>query len=452
MGFISWLKGIFRKTSPLQDHEGPGALGLRKGEAPISAEPNRPIGSVSEPISEQIILPRRQMVVGLDFGTSSTKVAYRWIGEDTATAFAPTEPYKDVPWFCLPTEIVELDGKIWMGRPTDDRTDLLSLKQRLLAGKLEGKKLVERDVCLYLAWVLEQVTRHACRVHSIPAFRPIINVGVPMAFHNQDHASKLLCQRYRKLAGLALACTSMMGGKGIQNGLLIEDAEATLEDARSRASEFEELVHVLPESIAAVVSYEKDRRSEPGAFGIVDIGAATTEIAVGILSYSQGMPYAQCYADSSTPVGAIAFQRAESSTNGGAHLEMLRSWWRQWDSTWTRASLKDRGIECRYQEWMAVSLFFTGGGGSHPAVKPYFAMQESPAQLSIQTYSPGSEVLTQEAGANGERDDFHLLAVAHGLSFHQRSEWPDWTSPAEVDVYPVDTSKEELEYTARGWV
>lgn len=393
-------------------------------------------------------VPRRQLVIGLDFGTSSSKVAFRWLGDKAALVFANPVEDGSPHWFCTPTTLELRNGRAFFGRAAATPSGPCLKLDLLESDSGEGEwGDPEIRAAAYLGWILEEVTQRACAEYSVAAFRPILNVGAPVAYSSGHGESASVRERYRRVATAALASTSMMGGSPLRNDVSWEEARASVLSRTEQAGELSSSVHVLPESIAAVVSYEKDLRSDAGVFSIVDIGAGTTEVAVGVLSRHLGKAHVQCYEDATSKNGAWKLQGADEA--GASRL--LHGWWRQWEIAWEKGRRKDHANPAKARDWEETKLLFTGGGGLDPRVKEHFENQEPPAILHFGMYQPEREVLRECGGSSGERRGFHLLAVAHGLAYHRKSEWPPWYAPDEIDPEEPDTP-EDPEYTAKGWL
>jgi hypothetical protein len=464
---VSWLRGVWRWLSGLEAEAEPSAASNPEPhpqpdfEAPVSSanaglSGGEPAEESPQPDNEPIRkepVSRRQVVIGLDLGTSSTKVTYRWISAEETFVYPPRKPAEGYPRFATPTTVQVVDGRLRLGEGTEGIQGASSMKRDFLFGNQEQRQRAETEMTWFLAWLLDHVSEEVCRNLGVDDFHPIINVGVPIAFHEPSDQGGEYPARLQGIISRALAMTKWQGGKGIRDGQSVKTALGDLASAVSRQHRFEDIVHVLPESIASVVSLWKSDQSSPGAFGIIDIGAGTTEVAVGFLSRGgDGVTHVQCYADQSRDVGAAIFQGAEASEDDSRQLEILRDWWAQWIRTWEMARRKDSGERLLYEAWNRVTVMFTGGGGSHPSVRPFFMDQDTPLGLSLSygSHRPGG--LVAKFG-QGDMAHDHLLAVAHGLSFHRRSEWPKWYNPGEVDDHSsAGASESDLEYTARGWV
>ncbi len=58
----------------------------------------------------------RTIIIGLDFGTSSTKILVRWRGDKKATIVQIDNPAEDYPWFASPSLVRLSKGKLFFGK------------------------------------------------------------------------------------------------------------------------------------------------------------------------------------------------------------------------------------------------------------------------------------------------------------------------------------------------
>lgn len=409
------------------------------------AEPERPKASPVESSLKHV-----RVVIGLDFGTSSTKVVFRKIGENQAWMAPSPVPHAEFAWFCTPTTVAEIDGKVRfgeLGKP-EEREGRLPLKLQLLdcGDDLDRMSEAERKAIGYLGWILESVFLAIREQYGVPDFQPILNIGIPVAFFGDREIKNERSKHYESVARAALATTRLLGGSGIQNGMPAEQCNLVIQKAWQKKADFD-LVGAHPESISVLVSMQQDPLVEEGLYSVVDIGAGTTEITTTLLfTSSSSQRQLACYQDSSERVGIFEYPLGANQGETQLAQNLLHKWWRQFEINWETSRRKDAQNPVTHQAWYKTNVLFTGGGGFHPDVQPYFQRRieaDSPAHIHfgkggwsmpIQAYQPSRQALKPcRMSSSEERDAFHLGAVAHGLSFHRR-EWPDWYRPEEVEA------------------
>ena len=386
-----------------------------------------------------------RVVIGLDFGTSSTKVVFRKIGEKTAWVAPSPVTFPDFAWFCTPTTVETNDGVVNFGdliKP-EDRNGEVPLKLQLLdcSDGSEDMTAPEKKVIGYLGWILEAVFDSVKSHYGVKDFQPILNIGTPVAYFGSKEVLQQQFKRYEGVAKAALATTQMLDGPGIQNHMDESQYSAIVHKAWQQREEID-LIGVHPESISALVSLQRDPAVEGGVHCVVDIGAGTTEVSTSFLAPG----HLSCYQDSTERRGIYHYPLGTNVRETQSAQDMLHQWWRQFEVNWELSRRKDAQNAVTHEAWRKSSIMFTGGGGLHPDVKPYFEKKikaDSPANvhfgngnwsMPIQTYQPSEQALKPARNSQSEgRSAFHLVAVAHGLSFHRR-EWPAWYRPEEVET------------------
>jgi hypothetical protein len=386
-----------------------------------------------------------RVVIGLDFGTSSTKVVFRKIGEKEAWVAPSPVSHTDFAWFCTPTNVVTIDGVVNLGdliKP-EKRNGEAPLKLQLLDCSDDFGSISdpEKKVIGYLGWILETAFDSVKAQYGVKEFQPILNIGTPVAYFGSKENFQQQFKRYKGVARAALATTQMFGGPGIQNQMDESQYSASVDKAWQKRAKVD-LIGVHPESISALVSLLRDPAIEGGVHCVVDIGAGTTEVSTSFLTRG----HLACYQDSTERRGIFDYPTGTNVSEKQPAQDLLYKWWRQFEVNWELSRRKDASNPVTHEAWRKSSIMFTGGGGFHPDVRPYFEKRikaDSPANdhfgkgnwsMSIQTYQPSEQALKPARSSQSEgRAAFHLVAVAHGLSFHRR-EWPAWYRPEEVET------------------
>ena len=413
-----------------------------------SRTPVAPIEPAQPRPPERVKGPSRRppVVVGLDFGTSSTKLAFRPLGESTTWIAPAIEPSPNLSWFCTPTSYEHRDGRVFFGRCTATSEDNLKLDLLRSASPPGAFGLAERRAVGYLGWLVEAALDAVRRQVGLEELRLVLNVGVPVSYFGSREEFQKRLAKYDAVARAAVATTTIGGGTGIRQGMESVQLDRRVDDGIQRWDSVD-YVAVLPESIAALVSLQADPHTEAGLYSVVDIGAGTTEVSTSTLVVrAAGDRLVNCYMDSTRVSGALDLARVESEQRDPK--ELLDQWWKQWAANWEASRRKDAHNRHQHLQWRETTILFTGGGGFHPLVRSHFAnalRQRSPARqvfcdynvsVKVQGYEPSAQAMRPVRGeSERERSWFHLLAVAHGLAHHRR-EWPDWYRPD--DVQPLE--------------
>jgi len=459
--------------------------------------------------------------VGIDFGTSSTKVVIRDLIRRQSILYYPNSTAPGYPSFCLPSCIaLTADGRILFGSEAElQKTGcrvLRSFKMCMacqhLATSCRGgcdpiaetrglrgtfvvrtglpwlSEVSAQNICtLFLAWLIKEVKNHISRT-SGPSSDTKLTFNMCAPMDQFDHPAYTGFEKALFL-GEKLS-HSVTQGMSLRDGL----AEALEVERRHPSLPSEDLrrTAVIPETLAAIVAYVNAPVADEGLYGIVDVGAGTTDISFFRLSFlgKERRPRAAFYHAQSTPVGAdlvdhtllrmistndaSAFdQRAESSRPLqtvrlakeilGREVEVTLSALdgcpvltreqlnhaasplgdrigEARTQTWRRAFLKEMSLS----RWRELHLFYTGGGARLAVIQNRLGARLHPTLPPVSV----SKVYLGDAGrlleASGRTVDLHdadLLIVAYGLSF-PRVEFPDYFLPGSVDAFhPIPPKK-----------
>jgi hypothetical protein len=413
---ISWLKKFFagsrKELFPHREIEAPP-------ESVTEAQPKEePPRLATRPAQAAPI------IIGLDFGTSSTKVVFRRLGEGVAWVMPSIAQGNGKAWFCSPA-VVE---------------DEVPLKLHLLDSATPPGEFreVERRAVAYLGSVMEHAAETVRQHYGFRSFRPIVNIGVPVAYFGCLEERQSQFRKYEAVAQAALATSTMGGGQGLKPGRSPEERDRIIEKGLRCGRSCKESVAVLPESVAALISLTREPTVEPGIYTVVDIGAGTTEVSTSLFYVSGDGSKVSCYQDSTERIGILDYAENGAPVEEETAQSLLHRWWRQFEVNWEKARRKDAASQVALKAWEQTVVMFTGGGGFHPDVRSSFAdriLADAAwcKTMELRNYKPSQQVLKPTKGTESvSRDGFHLLAVAHGLAFHRR-EWPNWYRPDEVE-------------------
>lgn len=315
------------------------------------------------------------VIVGLDFGTSSTKVIVRLPfepGEPTIAVPAPApcrsggDPYlwQTVLW-------MQGDGAFapW---PEPGADVLGALKQGLIQGRAEtaislsGVREVSRAHAgaAYLAFVVRYV-KGWLRAHRPDHFRgrrPVwfVNVGIPTASYDDLRIFK----SYRRIAAAALQLAKIDAPVTLESVELFLDDPHVVEAAGSDDAAEALGVAVFPEAAAEMTGFAKSARNAPGLYLLVDVGAMTLDVCMFRLNQraSQANRYAFMAANV-RPLGVDAFHwfLAEGKTESG-FIEQCR---RTLNSVvWETKRSRDPHDEV-WKPGNDVPVFLAGGGAAN---------------------------------------------------------------------------------------
>ncbi len=289
--------------------------------------------------SLQVIPPplERTIIVGVDFGTSSTKVIWQDLGDNHFEVFQWHHSRNGLPSNLLPSTVMIRDGFIYFGLSSDDVRDgdvwLPSIKLCVLCrhdnsicrcnsaaarhGMVRppdsGDSIAASSfACLFLAYVFQQVESSLAARFPDDELLLIWNLGCPM--DHVDESSRK--NEWERMAGLAIDLHSDMSDP-VQLSLLagvtrrLPTFAVPTPDDRN--------YFVQPEGLAAVKAFLESPHAESKSYAIVDVGAGTTEVSFffyGHVMTEVGRPLRPSYlADTTAAVGG-----------GKIDLELAQAW------------------------------------------------------------------------------------------------------------------------------
>lgn len=415
-----------------------------------------------------IVRRERALIVGVDFGTSSTKVAWQDLSDNHFEIFVWDRAALGVARFLLPSTIVLRGETIHFGVPASDTCEgelrLSSIKLCVLCRRNPsicrcGNPFAKSGyvalpnsgtpypanafACLFLAYVFRTVESQLLEEFPDDDLILLWNIGCPIGY--LDEAIRK--EEWEKMVGVAMslyrelrppASTSMVAK-------VATDLDNFVVPAESERSYF-----VEPEGLAAVKAFLESPHVESKTYSIVDVGAGTTEVSFffnGRISAEIGMPLRPSYlADSTVPVGGSKMDQElacswEVSTeearkrkeSGSCHVNDLPSINEicfLYQNTSARI-LEEKKLSSRHDK--RFDLFVIGGGGRLPAVQSALRFHRLQGEFVLNHF----QRLTppQRLKARAELNaDYDLLANACGLA--SSLTW-DYYPPKEVAAMPA---------------
>jgi len=268
-----------------------------------------------EEISEAGLLPKRKVVraklvnIGIDFGTSSTKVFMRDITARQAYACAFPSPLHAFGPFCWPSTIRVNSGLLYFGTPAESMSSgraIRSLKICLACqeglfrqedcpinqcldddGELGEFNLRGQDgqnitfqpwelVSIYLAHLIGILT-------SEFAIKEAFGEHCKWTYNMVAPLDMVEVPKIEATFEFVLYYAYLMKEK-IHQGISLENAKALLSKFTSEAIELPSKdvrqTFVVPETHAAMVGYIISGKAEPGLYATIDVGAGSTDVAI----------------------------------------------------------------------------------------------------------------------------------------------------------------------------
>lgn len=450
--------------------------------------------------------PTLRVQVGLDFGTSTTKVMYsvRNRGERKHVPLDLAHGLPGLPRYLIPSlATFDRAGHLLLGHRASkalsgiEWSSGLSNFKMLLARRHEEryldkwvdarfrehvKKALGTDAhcspdaltAAYLAYVMLR-SRRVLEAELAGDHELNISFNTCVPIDQREH--NVVLKAYQRVCGVAERLVDE-SSEGTGTRWWIDRAMQLLaDDATPRA----ERLFVVPESVAAVSAYTTSLARTDGLHALVDIGAGTTDVSIFRLSQSQSKGLSSEWLSArSIPIGtahieqrvADALTRHVGGTTVDRDLVLAAMMGRSdvtsagdrairdgLDEIWNRSAKAWSEAYCKLKRetfWKGpkVRVFLAGGGGLIPAARRIFA----------DSWHPGwgpypCEILPNPDGwaKPGEDVSFARLCVAYGLCIPV-PELESFTMPSETeDLTPtpavrIDWEQDGDQVTPRpGW-
>ncbi len=424
--------------------------------------------------------------VGLDFGTSTTKVVYKQIGRNKSQAIHFNHGLGNYPDYCLPSlAAYDKRGRLLLGIEAakylfDDPWDTGFQRLKVIVAGNCNKDFCDpitneqyKEYCkacsfarradpeeltaIYLAYAMHMARKYIlkrqeyCDVDVDLAF----NICMPID-HIGNNQTKAIFEYIFKKA------------ENIESEWPISQDSYDFYSGSGNSRSEESKIFAVPESVAQIASYLQSLQRQEKLHAIIDFGAGTTDISIFNYTEVFGDSATWWFAAKNLPRGTINIERALSSHIANANnkstcnqseiykclqdiakvnlkkmdpndgkfkmlvavrkeLEDLRTSKKYkdiWDVAYNRYS--------RIERWDDVDVFICGGGANMPFVKETFSMSwKDPlkTRYTVRKIPYPDDYDGGEANAPFER-----MSVAYGLAI-PKPQLDKYVLPDDVPPY-----------------
>lgn len=339
---MSWLKRLLSRDSKsgCKERRPPRSAAIATDvKAPPQARNDRSV-SVRQPV--------KQVVVGLDFGTSGTKVVIRDLWNNRAEPLIFADGSSTHATFILPSSIRVDDGCLYFGDAAEDRqrggqlfrgfkmcmacelglnicqiprcpNHAISEGRFRITKASENLVLSAKNLTIwYLAYVQGRIRQYLeTRYGNAANLKVWTNVGAPI---DQESVAGAKAD-FTRVAFLS-QCLSTV----VRNGIPVRDVMEAQSDLESKSllvpDEAERTIFVQPETATGLMAFLKSTDAAPGLYAIVDVGAGTTDVSFFRLSFPVrfGISTAPMHA---AGMGSekMAFYEAKTQMVGSANID-----------------------------------------------------------------------------------------------------------------------------------
>lgn len=267
--------------------------------------------------------------VGLDFGTSSTKVVFSQLGRPLFRALDFNHNLPQYPNYCIPSVCaVGENGRILMGANAaralankEWNAGLQRLKV-VVAGKHDTRfSDIQTDITFksYLAnhdtktspeMLTVKFLAHVMikSIQAIKNFPEYKNQDIDFAFNICMPIDHVEHSQVRKVFERIFVLSEMLLNNWLKNPEKINFSidSKMIEDSKNRKAD---KVFAVPESVASFASYLTSLRRREGLHALIDFGAGTTDVSICNLFLSQEDPIHYWYSARNIPRGTVNVER-----------------------------------------------------------------------------------------------------------------------------------------------
>ena len=279
MGFLERLTGWLRPGRAARHSKHPLATTQQKPKAESSPVLDRGRPAEAGPGTPPPAGGRDQLVMGVDVGTSLSKVVVSIQGRRVAVSFnAPGG--EDNPYL-LPTAVTVMpSGECRLGLHDGASERYDDIKRPLIDGKNDER--VRLPLTAFMALLFRQVQKKVDEAEGsllTGRLHWLVNLGLPTTSYGGGSVGegKDLVGAYRRSAELAWGLVEKMRADRNQGPLTLERCRQAMREAPEKVSE---RINVFPEVVAQVASYGKSKQRQEGVHVLVDVGGGTLDITV----------------------------------------------------------------------------------------------------------------------------------------------------------------------------
>ncbi|WP_296025010.1 hypothetical protein [uncultured Treponema sp.] len=313
---------------------------------------------------------RRQSItniyIGIDFGTSYTKVSYSY-----APSYTPQ--IQTIKWnnendsFFKKTILYIQNGRLYFDKPSGDSKEVKYFKYSIIDKRLKNNvepttNCFEEMCCVYyLAQVISHsinIIRETLHIINMDEIKVSINMGVPLENFYKDE-NKTNKGKYQDILEDAVLLAGGCKVKAIlpSNQVLISNLDTVYSEMQTKKAKLKWAVNVYPELAAELLLYHKSDFVPDGVYAIIDIGGGTVDMALfqKMSSGSRNNAYMYCLAQKVLPYGIEILQNAPntiSSTTFKQEFSMM-------------LNQSKRFMDVHYDQYKKIDVFFLGGGSSN---------------------------------------------------------------------------------------
>ena len=402
----------------------------------------------TEPVSrvQKPPLRKQQLVIGLDFGTSFTKVV---IGHERtaryAVHFGPFVSGADSHPLLLPSnlKITGADSKCQLGYPDNSCDNVQDLKIRLIERDYSEKD--EHHCAAYLALILRHTRDWLLKTHE-KTYRNqqiiwYVNVGVP----TESYDAPVLVDVYKRIVSLAWSVS--VSSNPVSLPLVRDYSKKTANHELLP----EDQINVFPEFAVQLVGYITSPQRQDGLHILADVGAGTFDFTIfNVYKNKDDEDLFPIFSRSVKKLGTCFLIQHRMKNNGAntvwqpslyerfpaaldfeRHLGLNSEELRKHDKPFRECIADNMRCHLKYtkekrvqksKHWdEGVPTFLCGGGAKIDFYRNIFSAFEDthpPFRIKLRASVVPDDIQPTEASTSVSEELYQRLSVAYGLSYH----------------------------------
>lgn len=313
---------------------------------------------------------RRQAInsiyIGIDFGTSYTKVSYSYAPSHTPQIQTIKWDNDNDPFF-KQTILYIQDGRLFFDKPAGDSKEVKYFKYSIIDKRLKNNEepttnCFEEMCCVYyLAQVISRsinIIKEALHITNMDEIKVSINMGVPLEnFYKAENKTNK--GKYQDILEDAVLLAGGCKVKAIlpSNQVLISNFDTVYSEMQTKKAKLKWDVNVYPELAAELLLYHKSDFVPDGVYAIIDIGGGTVDMALfhKLTFGSKNNAYMYCLAQKVLPYGIEILQNAPNTVSNITFKQQFSMMLNE----------SKHFMDVHYDRYKKIDVFFLGGGSNN---------------------------------------------------------------------------------------
>lgn len=302
--------------------------------------------------------------IGIDFGTSYTKVSY---------SYAPshTPQIQTIKWnnekdsFFKQTILYIQNGRLYFDKPVGDSKEVKYFKYSIIETKLKNnsvqtKNNFEKMCCVYfLAQMIKRsiaIIQEKLHIANMDDIKTFVNMGVPLEnFYEEKNKNNM--GLYQEILEDAVLLAGGCKIKAVlpKNQVLISNLDSVFSEIEIKRAIPNWGLNVYPELAAELLLYHQSKFIGEGIYAIIDIGGGTVDMALFHKKIEKSSADMFCLAQKVLPYGIEILCKEPDSVSAD-----------QFTNEFSSMLMNARNYaDVHYERYNKIDVFFLGGGASN---------------------------------------------------------------------------------------